>query len=285
MIFLKKIAVCSIPIYLICVTAICAAEPPAANRVAEDPPAGDTAKSPAKKPVLAGEVRRLVAQLDSNRFAERKAASEQLRKMGLAAVQPLADAAPRGSLELQQRAMKLLEDFYRSRDKSLCTAAQGALEGLRQSEQESIARRAVEILKFPPYGLKPGNWLGRGLVHGLGGTRPLKLGGGGGIVIGGGQVRLGNGAQIVVSGVENGHRFVDIIQGSGLGVLILENEKSGMIDIHTCQQQAAGQAEYQRYEAHNAAELQQKHPKIHAFYDRFKGYRGGMVMNGAVAIQ
>ena len=111
--------------------------------------------------------------------------------------------------------------------------------------------RAAEILKFPPYGLQPGNWLGKGLVHGLGGVRPIKLGGGGGIVIGGGEVRLGNGAQIVVSGVEGDMRFVDIIQGSGLGVLMIENEKSGVIEVHTCQQQPAGEAGIQTVSVRN----------------------------------
>ena len=237
------------------------------------------------KEVSADEIRRLVGQLDANRFADRKAAGKRLEEIGQPAIEPLVAPAPRGSLELEQRAMQVLEQFYRSADESLCDAAKVALEKLSASSRESIARQAAEILKFPPYGLQPGNWLGKGLVHGLGGVRPIKLGGGGGIVIGGGEVRLGNGAQIVVSGVEGDVRFVDIIQGSGLGVLMIENEKSGVIEVHTCQQQPAGEAEYKRYRAETTEQLRTAHPKIHAFYERFKGYRGGMVMNGAVAIQ
>jgi hypothetical protein len=237
------------------------------------------------KEVSVDEIRRLVGQLDANRFADRKAADKRLEDIGQPAIEPLAAAASRGSLELEQRAMQILERFYRSADESLCDAAKAALKKLSASSRESIARRAAEILKFPPYGLQPGNWLGKGLVHGLGGVRPIKLGGGGGIVIGGGEVRLGNGAQIVVSGVEGDVRFVDIIQGSGLGVLMIENEKSGVIEVHTCQQQPAGEAEYKRYRSETTEQLRTAHPKIHAFYERFKGYRGGMVMNGAVAIQ
>ena len=228
--------------------------------------------------VSVDEIRRLVGQLDANRFADRKAAGKQLEQIGQPAIEPLAAAAPRGSLELEQRAMQVLERFYRSADERLCDAAKVALEKLCASSRESIARRAAEILKFPPYGLQPGNWLGKGLVHGLGGVRPIKLGGGGGIVIGGGEVRLGNGAQIVVSGVEGDVRFVDIIQGSGLGVLMIENEKNGVIEVHTCQQQPAGEADYKRYRAETTEQLRAAHPKIHAFYERFKGYRGGMVM-------
>lgn len=237
------------------------------------------------KEVSVDEIRRLVGQLDANRFADRKAADKRLEDIGQPAIEPLVAAASRGSLELEQRAMQILERFYRSADESLCDAAKAALKKLSASSRESIARRAAEILKFPPYGLQPGNWLGKGLVHGLGGVRPIKLGGGGGIVIGGGEVRLGNGAQIVVSGVEGDVRFVDIIQGSGLGVLMIENEKSGVIEVHTCQQQPAGEAEYKRYRSETTEQLRTAHPKIHAFYERFKGYRGGMVMNGAVAIQ
>ena len=250
----------------------------------EEPPEGPAATIPPKN-LSDATIRQLVAQLDSNRFAERKTATDQLRKIGLPAIEPLVAVAPGGSLELQVRVMKLLGDFYRSNQPTLRLAAREALEQLRTCEQEAVAQRAKEILKFPFYELTDGNWLGKGLVHGLGGPRPIKLGGGGGIVIGGGQVRLGNGAQIVVSGVEKGHRFVDIIQGSGLGILMIQNQKTGAIEVYTCQQQPPGEPEYHRYQASSAAELAKQHPKIHAFYDHFKGYRGGMVMNGAVAIQ
>jgi hypothetical protein len=237
------------------------------------------------KKVSPAEIRQLVEQLDANRFVDREAAGKQLEDIGQPAIDPLVVAAMRGSLELEQRAMQVLERFYRSANESLCDAAKVALEKLSTSSRERIARRATEILKFPPYGLQPGNWLGKGLVHGLGGVRPIKLGGAGGIVIGGGEVRLGNGAQIVVSGVEDDVRFVDIIQGSGLGVLIIENEKSGSIEVHTCQQRSTGTATYKRYQAKTAEQLRVANPNIHAFFEKFKGYRGGMVMNGAVAIQ
>ena len=231
------------------------------------------------------EIRRLVGQLDANRFSDRELAGKRLQAIGKPAIGPLATAAPRGSLELQQRAMQVLESFYRSADENLCDAAKLALETLVASPHKSIARRAAEILQSPPYGLQPGNWLGKGLVHGLGGVRPIKLGGAGGIVIGGGEVRLGQGAQIVVSGLEDDIRFVDIIQGSGLGVLIIENKKSGMIEVYTCQQLPTGNADYERYRAENVEQLRLEHPKIYAFFEKFKGYQGGMVMNGAVSIQ
>ncbi len=250
----------------------------------EEPPQNPAATIPPKN-LSAATIRQLVAQLDSNRFAERKKATDQLREIGVPAIEPLVAAAPGGSLELQVRVMKLLGDFYRSNEPALRLAAREALKQLRSCEQEAVSQRAKEILKFPFYELTDGNWLGKGLVHGLGGPRPIKLGGAGGIVIGGGQVRLGNGAQIVVSGVEKGHRFVDIIQGTGLGILMIENQKTGAIEVYTCQQQPPGEPEYHRYQASSAAELAKQHPKIHAFYDHFKGYRGGMVMNGAVAIQ
>ncbi len=250
----------------------------------EEPPQNPAATIPPKN-LSAATIRQLVAQLDSNRFAERKKATDQLREIGVPAIESLVAAAPGGSLELQVRVMKLLGDFYQSNQPTLRLAAREALKQLRSCEQEAVSQRAKEILKFPFYELTDGNWLGKGLVHGLGGSRPIKLGGAGGIVIGGGQVRLGNGAQIVVSGVEKGHRFVDIIQGTGLGILMIENQKTGAIEVYTCQQQPPGEPEYHRYQASSAAELAKEHPKIHAFYDHFKGYRGGMVMNGAVAIQ
>ncbi len=273
MLFAKMIAWTTLLLFL--VSPRLGGEEPSQSPVATIPP----------KNLSAATIRQLVAQLDSNRFAERKKATDQLREIGVPAIESLVAAAPGGSLELQVRVMKLLGDFYQSNQPTLRLAAREALKQLRSCEQEAVSQRAKEILKFPFYELTDGNWLGKGLVHGLGGSRPIKLGGAGGIVIGGGQVRLGNGAQIVVSGVEKGHRFVDIIQGTGLGILMIENQKTGAIEVYTCQQQPPGEPEYHRYQASSAAELAKEHPKIHAFYDHFKGYRGGMVMNGAVAIQ
>ncbi|MDG2409430.1 MAG: hypothetical protein P8M53_10520, partial [Pirellulales bacterium] len=126
--------------------------------------------------VSVGEIRRLVGQLDAKRFVDREAAGKRLAAIGQPAIGPLVVAAPRGSLELEQRAMQVLEQFYRSADESLCDAAKVALEKMSTSSRKSISRRATEILQFPPYGLQPGNWLGKGLVHGLGGVRPIKFG-------------------------------------------------------------------------------------------------------------
>ena len=50
-------------------------------------------------------------------------------------------------------------------------------------------------------------------------------------------------------------------------------------------QQPTETATYKRYQAKNAEQLRVANPNIHAFFEKFKGYRGGMVMNGAVAIQ
>ena len=258
------------------------AEPPAVKPAS---PPQNAAPDVAEESISLAEIRRLVGQLDANRFSDRELAGKRLQAIGKPAIGPLVTAAPRGSLELQQRAMQVLESFYRSADENLCDAAKLALEKMAASPYKSIARRAAEILQSPPYGLQPGNWLGKGLVHGLGGVRPIKLGGAGGIVIGGGEVRLGQGAQIVVSGLEDDIRFVDIIQGSGLGVLIIENKKSGMIEVYTCQQLPTGNADYERYRAENVEQLRREHPKIYAFFEKFKGYQGGMVMNGAVSIQ
>ena len=103
------------------------------------------------------EIRRLVGRLDAKRFADREAAGKRLEAIGQPAIGPLEVAAARGSLELEQRAMQVLEQFYRSADESLCDAAKVALEKMSTSSRKSISRRATEILEFPPYGLQPGN--------------------------------------------------------------------------------------------------------------------------------
>jgi hypothetical protein len=250
---------------------------------AEDAPAeNDQTHRPA---VTEQQVRKWIEELDSDSFAEREAATIELSTAGVAAVQPIVDAAQSTSLEVQVRAFVVLKHFYRAEDEQVRDACVKALQALSDSENSSIAEQAKEILAVPHYEVPAGNWLGVTMVRGIGANSPIQLHQGGGISIGGGRVRLGYGSQIVVSGVVDGTRIVDIIQGSGLGVMILDSEKGNGIVVHTCETPEDGEPKFNRYIAKDADELAKKHPKIHAFYDKFKGYRGGTVMNGAVVIK
>ena len=129
-------------------------------RAADAAPAADTqavtpnAKSSSAAPVTAGPqstvdqtvINRLVAELDSPEFLTRQAASQQLTKMGAAAVEPLLETSRKGSLESAVRAMAVLEVLYCDGDAKESTAAEAALETLSRSKQPSTAARAEVAL-------------------------------------------------------------------------------------------------------------------------------------------
>ena len=241
---------------------------------------GETQQGETQQPALTLEdVHSLIKQLDANQFSDRTEASERLSTVGMIAVVPLADAVKTGSLEVQVRAIKLLDRLYRSMDEAVHEAAKRQLDALSQSDDEDTAGRAQAILDVPHYEIPPGMWLGQGQVNLFGGKRALQLGVGGGTVIRGDVVQIGVGSQILASRVQNGQRIVEIIQGSGLGVLMIEDEKEGRIEVHTCQQIAGAKPIFQRYQAKDADALK-KQPKIFRLYDKYKGYRGGLVLGG-----
>ncbi len=215
------------------------------------------------------EIEQLVEKLDSDRFAERTEAARKLLAAGASVVEPLAKAAESGSFEARFRALKILADIYRSENGPTHEAGKRVLEQLRQSKNRSTAQRAAAILEEPTYELPAGNWLGEGAVRGIRGR--LVIGGGQGVQVAGGVFRVGVGSQVTVTEIEDGTRLVDVIQGSGRGILILDGEKRGAIEIHVREPQKDGKAKFQRYVVKDAEELARKHPDIDKLYQKFRG--------------
>ena len=229
-----------------------------------------------------GDVTRLIDRLDSDEFAERETAVKELTKLGRRAIDALSAAAVGESSEARLRSMSVLKTLYGSDDAATKAAAKKALEKLSKCDLAGVRRSAEKILAAPQYEIPSGIWRGEGQAEVFGGLRPLVLGGDGGVSITGAGIRVGRGGQLILARAAGGERRVDLIKGTGVGVLLLEGRKG--IEIHVRRPQAKGDPEFRRYLAKNAKELADKHPEIHKLYKKLAAYKGNHTVIGGVKI-
>lgn len=110
-----------------------------AAQAAHSPNSPDVVDSP--KPSLP-QVRRWIAELASDDFAEREAATQNLESAGAIAVAPLYDAVSSDDLEVTCRAVRALTGLARRGDSLTFEKAQEALERLSESKIRPAAWRA-----------------------------------------------------------------------------------------------------------------------------------------------
>lgn len=114
--------------------ALLAAEKPA-------PPAAE-----ADAAISAEQVKKWVADLDSDRFIDREVATEKLISAGAVAVGPVAEAAASNNLEVTTRGMYILQELALSVDPETEEAAHNALEKMAESRGTPTGRRAAAAL-------------------------------------------------------------------------------------------------------------------------------------------
>lgn len=89
----------------------------------------------------------LIADLDSDQYAVRKKATRALIEAGAPAVSPLTAAAADGTLEVQIRVVRVLQELYTaSESDETIDAAEVALEALADSSNRGLAARADRVL-------------------------------------------------------------------------------------------------------------------------------------------
>jgi hypothetical protein len=98
-------------------------------------------------PAAVDSIPQWIADLNSDLFSVRQAASRSLREAGVGAVQPLAAAADGRRSEVTRRAIDVLEAFCESDDAELGQAARESLEKLTHSVNRLPAHRASQVLK------------------------------------------------------------------------------------------------------------------------------------------
>jgi len=118
---------------------------PAMGAAAEPTPGA--AESGEKPPVPdADQIRAWVRDLDSDRFGSRETATARLVKAGLPAVEPVADAALSGNLEVVIRGIHILTELSLSNDLKTEAAAHAALTRIAEAKGTMASRRAAKTL-------------------------------------------------------------------------------------------------------------------------------------------
>lgn len=220
------------------------------KKVAERPAAGAAAPS-------AAEIAALVKQLDSDKFADRQAASDKLGEIGRPAVAALTEAAAGDSLEVTVRSIDILKKLLDSSDEATKTAAKGALEKVAASKNPAGARRAQDALKEleakqqAAQRFAPGR-IQFGAVGGAGGRRM--------------SVRNVNGVKTI--DVEEANQKVKIVDDPKQGIKMEVTTKNDK-----------GKESTEKYEAKNAEELKKKHPKAHEIYQKYAKQGGAFNFN------
>ncbi len=208
--------------------------------------------------VPAADIAVLVKQLDSDRFADRQAASQELEKIGRAAIPALAEAAGGDSLEVTVRSIDILRKLGESEDETLQKESKTALKKIAESDCPSAARRAQDALKAlepppaAPHQIMPGAI----------------------------QLNVAGGARRVSVKNINGVKEIDAEEGDRK-VKVVDDPKSGIkMEVTT---KKNGKEVTEKYEAKNEEELKKKHPEAYKIYKKYDQAGGGMMFQMQIA--
>ena len=208
--------------------------------------AWETGADPADVKTDAAAISKLIKNLESRDFATRESATNELTRLGKAAVPALQAAALGKNRESSGRAFGILRKLFQSEDAEVKAATKKALEQIVEKDAPGISRQA-ELLLDPP---KP----------------PRQRGVGAQIQV---QVRVGGGGRKVSIRTVNGVKEIDA-EENGQKVHIEDDPKIG-IKVKITEKNADGKEETKTYEAKNADDL--KHPDAHKVYEKYS--KGG----------
>jgi hypothetical protein len=226
------------------VLALCA--PVWAQEAAEEKPEAPQAT------VAPEQIAALVKQLDSDRFAERQAATDKLAEIGKPAIDALSEAAAGQSLEVTVRSIDVLKKLAGSSDEPTKEAAKAALEKIAGSSSPAAARRAQEALKAMEEAeqRQQRNVMVPGLIQG--GIQIAVAGGGAARRM---SVKTVNGVKTIEA--EEGDRKIKIVDDPNAGIKMEVTTKKD------------GKETTEKYEAKDADDLKKKHPEAHKIYNEY----------------
>jgi len=243
----KRVLPCVVAVVLGFCVPVWAQESPAD----EKPEASPAAPGPEK-------IAALVQELDSDRFAERQAASDELAEIGKPAIEALTEAAVGESLEVTVRSIDVLKKLAGSSDEPTKEAAKAALEKIAKSDRPSAARRAEEALKAMEEQQRRANVFAPRAIQG--GIQIAVAGGGARRV----SVKTVNGVKTIEA--EEGDRKVKIVDDPKAGIKMEVTTKKN------------GKETTEKYEAKDAEELKKKHPEAYKIYKQYDRNAGNVVV-------
>lgn len=192
----------------------------------------------------------LAKQLDSDSFAEREAATSELKKAGEAAFPALQRAALGSSPEAASRAFKIFKAHFESDDEKLQEATRKALDEVANSGVPAATEKANRILD--PRGVRrPVNPFGN---PNLNAQFQFQFGGG------------NAGGRRVSSRTVNGVKQIDA-EENGEKVKIVDDPANGITVEIT--KKKNGKEVTEKFSARDRAELKKKHPAADLAYQKY----------------
>ena len=202
----------------------------------------------------AAQIDPLIEKIQEDDETVRREATDQLLKIGMPAVEPLAKAAESDDAEVVQRCFDVMGRLLVSEDEKTAKAAQQALEKLSKSEVGVVGRKARITL-----GLKEVLRQREGLLKDVpkGGFAP------GGIRI---NQQLGGFNQSTKVSIVNGKRHIEVTSGDEKVEIDDMNGK----DIVVKQTRTVdGKKKTDQYKAANLDDLKKKHPDGAKLYEKY----------------
>lgn len=239
---------------------------------------GGLATAADEKP--APDVAKWIRALDADAFGDREQATNELEKIGLAAIPAIKKAALEGNFEVSTRSVDVLQALLKSSDDKTTKAARAALEAIAGDKNAKAADRAKTALPAQ------GNTGDNNVIVGADGsiqigTGTLQIqaapaGGFGGMLQIGGGVRLSKSRTtangVSTTQVDEGEQKIKIVDDPNQGITV---EVTKTVD---------GKKKTETFEAKNADELKKKHPEAHKLYEKHGKDGQGLaqiVVNGA----
>lgn len=232
-----------------------------------DPSAVDNAAATSPE---SAQVAEWIKQLSSDRFTERTEASKRLLAAGRAAFPALAEAATGENREVSLRAIEVLRKQFEQGDQATKDAAQQTLQRIADSNHESAAQRAKEVLNPPP----PETPVAPGLqvIPGIPGLQIMPQ-----IQI---QVQAAGGGQARQFRVNNGIKEIEATE-NGCKTKITEDPNQG-IKIEVAETKD-GKETKRTYAAKTAEDLKKNHPEGYQLYEKYAKQPGGFPLQLQIA--
>ncbi len=215
----------------------------------ETPPAADGQAA-------AADLDGLIRQLDSNRFAERQAASNELARLGAQAIPALEKAALGDSREATTRSIEILKRHFTEGTAKAKAAAKRALEKIAASEHAIAARAAQQALNPPPEEAPPA------ALPGVPAQIQIRV-----------QAIQNAGAQRIQIQNNNGTKKIEVQEGERK--IKIEIAPNNGIQMEVTEKKDGKQVT-EKYAAKDEAELKKKHPEAHKLFEKYNNNPQGI---------
>ncbi|MDA7980170.1 MAG: hypothetical protein MPJ50_15495 [Pirellulales bacterium] len=208
--------------------------------------------------ISAEQIAEWIRQLDADDFQSRESASESLARAGMAALQPLAEAAQASSLEVTTRTMDILTKLYERSGAEDQAKVKVALEAIAAGKNKAAASRADAILN-PPQPEQPA-------IPGFG---PRGVNRGINFAFGGRNLQVSSTTDA------NGNKTVNAKEGDK--EVDIEEKADGSIKM-TVKEKIDGKQQSKEYSAKSKEELKEKHKEAFDLYEKYTNQMNGIMI-------